>query len=190
MDALDLVGAAPASYVPVSMHPETFAFREEKRRLITYMPRKRRQEAALIHAELERRGRIDGYEIAAIDGVPLAAVRERLAESLIFISLLHRESLGFPAMEAMASGCIVIGYTGHGGREYFGETTGIPIEEGDTPGLVRAVEEAVAAHRDDPARLDALRRRGSERVRERYSDEKFEACLLSTWRLVEGSLQT
>ena len=106
---LDLIGAPSVSGFPVSMRPEILSDRVPKERLITYMPRKRPAEA------LQRRGRLNGYRLEALDGLPRAEVAARLARSRFFISLMKQESLGFPAAEAMASGCIVVGFDGLGG---------------------------------------------------------------------------
>ena len=39
-------------------------------------------------------------------------------ESALFLSLSRFESLGLTTLEALASGCIVAGFTGFGGRDY------------------------------------------------------------------------
>ncbi|MFD2858386.1 hypothetical protein ACFSZS_31510 [Seohaeicola zhoushanensis] len=110
----DLLGSRQLGYVPVTMWPERFPFQQNKEKLVTFMPRKRREEATIIEAVLRARGKLHGYRLEAIDGIPLADVAERLARSRFFISLQSREGLGFPAAEAMASGCVVVGYTGLG----------------------------------------------------------------------------
>jgi glycosyltransferase involved in cell wall biosynthesis len=186
MEALDLAGAAPAVLCPVGPNFDLFPFRQDKKRQIAYMPRKRSWEAGQIHEALVRRGRIQGFDIVTVDGMTQAQVAKSLGESLIFISLMKEEALGFPALEAMASGCVVVGYTGLGTREYFTPETGIPIEEGDTPALVRAVESAVAEYEADPSRLDGMRREASRSVTARYSREAFRSGLLQAWALIDA----
>lgn len=178
---LDLLQITGYSALPVSMHPEVFPFREAKQRLITYMPRKRREEGALIDSALRARGHIGDYALEALDGMPRDAISRRLQESRFFISLQKHESIGFPAAEAMAAGCVVVGYTGLGGREYFDETTGIPVTEDDTYGVVAALEAAIAEYEADPTRLDALRTHASQEINRRYSGEAFERALLDIW---------
>ena len=185
---LDLLQIPDYALIPASMKPADFPFAEGKERLITYMPRKRPAEARLIDAALRARGRIGDYRVEALDGLPRAQIAERLGRSRFFLSLQQRESIGFPAAEAMAAGCVVVGYTGLGGREYFDTTTGIPVTEDDTYGLVTALEAAIAEHEADPARLEALRRHASETIHARYTPEAFEAGLRAAWAEIEKRL--
>lgn len=173
-------------YMPVSMKPDDFPFAAEKEALITYMPRKRPWEAQVIDGSLRARARIGGYRLEAIDGLPRAEVARKLAQSRFFISLLKTEALGFPAAEAMAAGCVTIGFTGLGTEEYFNAETGIPVPEGDLHALVEAVEAAVAEYETDPTRLDALRSHASAFVREKYSRAAFETALLRIWQDIEA----
>lgn len=184
MDALAIAGAHPASCVPVSPDLGKFEFVADKRRQIAYMPRKRRREAQVLAEALRRRGRIADFALVEIDGMTHDEVARTLGGSLFFVSLMRLEALGFPAMEAMSAGCVAVGYTGIGTREYFDETTGIPVPEGDTAALVAAVESAVAEYDADPARLDALRRAGSERVNAQYARPLFEAALREAWQRI------
>lgn len=186
LDQLDLLGIANGHHLPVSMHPEDFPFRVEKDALITYMPRKRANEAKLIVAALENRPELAGYQVEALDGVPRAQISEQLQRSRFFISLQKEESIGFPAAEAMAAGCITIGYTGLGGREYFDTTTGVPVPEDDTAGLVQAVLATVREYETDPTRLDALRRHASAEINRRYTRAGFDTALLEIWHKIDG----
>lgn len=177
-------------YSPVSMKPHEFDYRDEKDPLITYMPRKRPWEAEILHDALQRRGKIGGYRLEAIDNLPRVQVAEVMARSRIFISLMKDESLGFPAAEAMASGCIVVGFDGLGGAEFFDTSTGVPVVEGDIAGLVAAVERTVAEYETDPARLDEMRQRAARLVKEKYSVESFETTFLEAWRQFHATMQT
>lgn len=185
MQALDLIGTSPVAYCRVVPNLSLFPYRSEKSKVVSYMPRKRRAEARIIHAALERRGKLNGYSLQPIDGVPQEQVAEIMGDSRIFISLLHQEALGFPAMEAMAAGCVVVGYTGFGTREYFTDKTGIVIEEGDTAGLVQAVEAAIAEFEAHPVRLDGLRAEGARVVRSTYDETLFREELRKAWRMLD-----
>lgn len=185
MDQFDLLGIAGGHYLPVSMQPEAFPFQAEKEPLITYMPYKRRDEARLVAAALDGRPELVGYRLEAIDNLPREEVSERLQRSRFFLSLQKHESIGFPAAEAMAAGCIVVGYTGLGGREYFDTTTGIPVTEDDTAGLVAALLATVREHAKDPAKFEALRRHASAEINRRYAHDQFEDALLRIWREID-----
>ena len=187
MDQLELLDIKTGHYLPVSMKPEDFPFSEDKEALITYMPRKRPTEAQQIVDMLSRRGKLDGYRLQALDKMNRSEISEQLQRSRFFISLQQRESIGFPAAEAMAAGCIVVGYTGLGGREYFTSDTGGPVVEDDTVALINALEETVAEYSADPVRLDRVRRHASDLINQRYSWHRFEKSLIETWRELESA---
>jgi glycosyltransferase involved in cell wall biosynthesis len=48
------------------------------------------------------------------------------------------------SLEAMASGCLVVGYTGHGGSEYATEDNGIWVEDGNHAEFARKLSDACA----------------------------------------------
>lgn len=186
-DAVRLVSKVACSRVSVCPDLSLFGYREHKKRQIAYMPRKRRHEAKVIETALRERAAIADFELACIDRLPQGKVAEILEESLIFISLMHEEGLGFPGIEAMSAGCFVIGYTGLAGREYFDQTTGEPVTEGDTAGIVRAVENTVREYAANPARIDRIRKHASQHVQARYNEETFHATLLQAWRRLEAA---
>ena len=190
LDAIKVLAACPASKVVVCPNLLMFDFSVTKRRQIAYMPRKRPEEAVFIEHLLRQRGKLDGFELVAVDGMPQAEVARILRESLVFISLMRNEALGFPAIEAMAAGCVVVGYTGLGTQEYFDSTTGIPIVEGDTVGVVAAVEGIVAEYQADSGRLDAMRQFASESVRHRFRSDQFVSGLLESWAQIDATLKS
>lgn len=187
---LDVLGLEPSAIFPVTMKPHEFPFQAHKEKLITYMPRKRPWEAVLIAEALVRRNRLQGYRVEALENIPRAEVAVKLSQTRIFISLLKNEALGFPAAEAMAAGCIVIGFDGLGTAEYFDSDVGIPVTEGDIAGVVAAVEKAIAEYETDPSRLDMMRKKASERVNDRYSKNAFEAHAIEAWRILDGQLNS
>ncbi len=181
IDALEVAGAEPVAYVPARPDLERYEFAAAKSRKIAYMPRKRAAEAEQLLGALKRRGNLHGWDFVAISGHTQEDVARTMRDSLIFVSLMRDESLGFPAIEAMSAGCITVGYTGFGGREYFDDTTGVPIEEGDTLALIEGLERIAAEYDADPTRLDGLRRAASEKVNAVYTRARFEGALLQAW---------
>lgn len=187
-EAARLVSRKSCSRVTVGPNLGLFAYQAIKTPQIAYMPRKRPAEAALLRLALEQRQKMAGFTLLAIERMSQARVAAAVRDSLIFVSLMDREGLGFPGIEAMSAGCLVIGYTGLAAREYFDRSTGIPIEEGDTAGLVRAIEDAVAEYRADPGRIDALRKHASDTVGARYGQDRFVASLTAAWERIGQSL--
>ena len=84
---------------------------------------------------------MDGCEIEDVTQEEVASVLKRAAN---FLSFGHPEGFGLPPLEAMSAGCLVIGYHGMGGREFFHREFSVPIEFGDIRAYVEAVESASA----------------------------------------------
>jgi len=71
-----------------------------------------------------------------------AACARIMAQSVIYAAFPQLEGLGLMSLEAMASGCHVIGYLGGGGIEYARDDNGSWIEEGDHEKFVLSIKEA------------------------------------------------
>lgn len=173
MAAFDAVGATRTAYFPVSPRLDLFPFCEGKSRTIAYMPRKRPAEGAVLADALRRRGHLRGFELVEIDELPPEEVARLIGKALVFVSLMKDEALGFPALEAMSAGCVVVGYTGHGTEEYFDCGTGVPVRDGDILGLIESVEQTIERLDSDPHALHRLRRAASIKVNETYSAAAF-----------------
>jgi len=102
-----------------------------KKRQIAYMPRRRSGDSRNILQALERRGSLKGWSVTAIDKLSFHQVAGVLRESMIFLSFSQREGFGLPPLEAMASGCLVVGFHGIGGAEFFDQSYCYPIPEDD-----------------------------------------------------------
>ena len=92
-----------------------------------------------------------------------------------------------PPMEALASGCIVIGYHGGGGREYFKPEFSYPVEIGDFVGFSKAVEDALALFRKDPAAFLQKGQQAALFIRENYSREGEERDVVEFWKKLVGN---
>ncbi len=90
---------------------------------IAWMPRKnkalaeqiRRIVTASLRASKERAPDVEWVEI---HNQPPARVAEMLAASHIFLCTGFPEGIGLPPLEAMASGCMAVGFSGFGGWDY------------------------------------------------------------------------
>lgn len=124
---------------------ERFRPTSAKEKLIAYMPRKRPVEAVFIKDIF----RYTYPECAAwqwleISGQSEAETAAHLARAGVFLSLSRMESLGLAPLEAMASGCIVAGFTGIGGRDYARPENGFWVGEDDFPTCAAALRQAVS----------------------------------------------
>ncbi|MHB1241076.1 MAG: glycosyltransferase family 4 protein [Gammaproteobacteria bacterium] len=172
---------APVHRIRNAIDASLFAFREEKVRQICFMPRKHPEDALQVLALLRLRGALDGVRVRAIEHMSEREVAEIMQESLIFLSFGYPEGCPLPPAEAMACGCLVVGYDGFGGREYFREEFSHPVPVGDIVSYATAVEQLLAAHARDPGTLRERARRASHYIQEHYSQVNEEHDIVGCW---------
>lgn len=103
--------------------------RQAKRRQIAFMPRKMRLEASFIQGVFRRKyPRHADVEWVAIEDVQESDVARMMRDAAIFLSLGRNEGFGLPPIEAMASGCLIVGFVADGGREFATERNGLWCE--------------------------------------------------------------
>jgi glycosyltransferase involved in cell wall biosynthesis len=139
------------------------------RRQIAYMPRKRAGEAVQVLKLLQARGALRGWTVTPIEGRSERETADLLRASDVFLSFSSQEGFGLPPAEAMACGCLVVGYHGHGGREFFHHPFATAVPDGDVVGFARAVETVLRRVEADPVAARAIGEAGSRFVLERYS---------------------
>lgn len=147
---------------------------------IVYIPKhgRAREDAAMVIRMLRMRGTLEGWEIRPLEGLHEEEFARQLREATVFLSVSSREGLGLPPMEAMASGCYVVGHHAVGGREFMRPEFCSPVESDDVLGLARALEDAVTAQ------PGWLRERGvaaAAYIGDRYSPDTERADVLTAY---------
>ncbi|WP_315925040.1 glycosyltransferase [Mesorhizobium sp. SP-1A] len=156
--------------VRLGIDPDLFRAGDLPRpRRISYMLRRDRGDAWQVLQMLRGKGMFEGWEVAPLAGLSQAELARQLRETSIFLSFTYQEGFGLPAAEAMACGCYVIGNHGFAGREFFRPEFSAPIEAGDVPGFVRAVETALTNEGHQPGWCAERGRQASGFIRSRYS---------------------
>jgi len=150
-------------YIPLAIDPELFrsdpsVFRERK---IVWMPRKRREEAQLLHALLASDSRFDDVVLRPLDGLATSRIAAELASASVFVALGRDEGFRLPVAEALASGCAVVGYPAGGGAELFDAPGAHPIADPDTPAIVDRVADVLE---NEPSAEERATYRGVGRV--------------------------
>lgn len=145
---------------------------------IAYMPRKLPRQVEAVVRTLKAAPEAEGVEFVSLSGLAHDEVMSALRDSLIFLSFSSEEGFGLPPAEAMAAGCIVVGYTGVGGNEFFNDDVGFPVPADDITEFVRVVRNVLSRYAEDRNPLDAMRKRASETVLSRYSEARFEESVL------------
>ncbi len=154
-----------------------------KDRAIAYMSRKRRDIVATVLAMLSLRGALDGWELVKINAMTEPEVARELRRASVFLSFSELEGLGLPPLEAMASGCVVIGFDGLGGREYMDPHVTFRVDEGDLACFAATVEMVLQRLAQDGTAFADRTGAGVRLVRERYSPACFEESLAEAFTL-------
>ena len=144
----------------------------QKKRQLAYMPRRRAQESSDVLSLLRARDALAGWRVVAVDKMTEAQVATQLRESAVFLSFSWREGLPLPPAEAMACGCVVVGFHGFGGRD-FGDNA-IWVPEGDVVEFARTVESVIATWESDADRFSGLAERASSNILGTYNMENTE----------------
>ncbi len=165
-----------------AINADIFSYQEEKKPQICFMPRKHPEDALQVLAILRLRGVLQGIDVVAIDKMNESQVAAVMKESLFFLSFGYPEGFSLPPAEAMACGCLVIGYDGLGGKEYFKPEFSYPVQIGDIIGFADSVEHALTHWRQDATSLQEKMLAGSEYVRKQYSAEREEQDIVNIWR--------
>lgn len=166
--------------------PEIFRGSPVKKKRIAFLANKNVADLTQVINILRIRGTIEGYELVPLAGMPESELAAVLSETGIFLSVSHREGFFLPAAEAMACGCIVVGYHGGGAREYMRPELSYPVADGDILGLVSAVEEVAAALESSPESMAEKARAASRFIRDHYSLAREEREVVEFWAGVSG----
>jgi glycosyltransferase involved in cell wall biosynthesis len=161
----------------------------EKRRQIAFMPRRQIEDARQVFNILKFRGALAGFEIVEIRDMPEQQAARVLQESAFFFSFSGAEGFGLPPAEAMASGCITIGFDGHGGAEFFKPEFSWPIAFGDIETYARTAETVLNQYRQDPAPLVERAERAAAFIADNYTMEIEEADIVDCWLQIAGPAQ-
>lgn len=174
----------PIARFRLSIDPEVFFYSGEKKRQICFSQVKNRADALQVINILKFRGVLKDWELVPFINVPQREVARIFRDSLIFLSFGYPEGFGLPAAEAMASGCLVVGFHGGGGREFFRPEFSYPIDQGDIVSFAKTVEKIIT---DYDAAPECFIRKGlmaANFIREQYSPENEETDVLTAWKTI------
>jgi hypothetical protein len=163
---------------PTVFHPPA----QPAGRRIALMPRRYARDLVQVVQLLRARGSLEGWELVIIENRTPQQTADLMRQSAIFLAPSNQEGFGLPPVEAMACGCLAVGFPGHGGREFLKAEWSMPAEQGNIIALAQALEQAMRLHTEDPAAFQALARRGTDFVRREYAPEAERADVLNFFR--------
>lgn len=172
----------PIHHVPVEIDTELFRPLEKEKR-IALMPRRRREDLLAAVQLIRASGLLDqGWELEIIDGMTAPQVAAALGRSAIFLFGAEREGVGLPGAEAMAAGAHVVGFTGHGAREYLLPDVASVIPESDVVHMKDETLRIARLFTDDRALYDTMTAAGRALIISRYSHDVVATSLVAAFR--------
>ena len=164
-----------------SIDPTLFGYKAMKKQQIAFMPRRNQQDIIQVINILKYRGALQGYELIPIQDRSEAEVAAILKESLIFLSFSRAEGFGLPPAEAMACGCIVVGYHGQGGKEFFDPEFSYPIPQGEVITFAKTVERVLELAASDRSALAKKGETAARFIEKNYSVAREEEDIVTFW---------
>lgn len=163
-------------------------FRPGKKKLqIAYMPRKRPFELDFIRNLFNRLyGQYKQVPWVCIDKMDETEVAEVLGESAIYLSTSLYEGFGLPPLEAMACGCIVVGFHGYGGLEYVKDDNGFWCEEGNLIECANTLGHVVALIDDGNEAIHKVKEEGLKTA-DKYTFDRQKKELIAFWSKIYES---
>lgn len=174
----------PLARFRLSIDPQIFFYGAEKKKQICFSQIKNKADALQVINILKFRGVLKDYDLVPFINVPQREVSRICRESLMFLSFGYPEGFGLPAAEAMASGCLVIGFHGGGGKEFFRPEFTYPIEQGDILQFARTVEQVIKDYETAPEAVLEKGRLAADFIRDRYAPAKEDAEVSEAWNRI------
>jgi glycosyltransferase involved in cell wall biosynthesis len=168
----------------LSIDPQLFSFQANKKKQICFSRIKNEADAMQVINILKFRGVLKDYEIVPFINKPQNEVAQIYKDSLLLLSFGYPEGFGLPPAEAMACGCVAIGFHGGGGKEFFKPEFSYPIKQGDIIGFARTVEEVIKAYESNPAAILEKGHLAANYISDYYSPKNEEAEVVSAWQAI------
>lgn len=174
----------PLFRVHYGIDKQRFFYSEKKKKQLAFMPRRLSVDLIQVINILKFRGALEGWELKPIDGMSEDKVAELMRESAVFLSFSINEGFGMPPAEAMACGCITIGYHGKGGREYFKEDFSFPVQDRDVQQFAKTLENVLTTYDTNKSMYIEKGKTASQFILKEYAMEVEENDIVQVWNAI------
>ncbi len=151
-----------------------------KHRRVVFLGRKHADHARKVALMASQHPRLKHLDFLELPRMQHKEVARAMQEALLFLSCGHPEGFGLPLAEAIACGCLVVGYHGLAGRDFALPHMQV-VEFGDLLGLLKGVEQELTRFDAAPEAVIQERLAASEAILQTYSLEAELNCCLRTW---------
>lgn len=158
-----------------------FSINTKKKKQICFMPRRLRSDIVQVINILKFKGVLDNWDIKPIENMNEQQVADCMKESALFLSFNINEGFGMPPAEAMACGCVVVGYPGQGGIEIFNPDFSFPVKDRDIKAYVKTLEALLKAYEDNAKPYEIMAKKASEFILLTYSMAEEERTIIEAW---------
>jgi glycosyltransferase involved in cell wall biosynthesis len=170
-----------------AIDPELFVYRAIKKRQICFTTRKNQGIMQQVINILKLRNALRNFKLVPFSGIGQDEVASIFQDSAFYLSFATYEGFGLPPAEAMATGCVVIGFDGGGGKEFFRPEFSYPIETSDIVGFAATVERVLLEYDACPMAFAAKGRAAANFIRNHYAPEREKADVVDFWRGIIAS---
>ena len=113
---------------------------------------------------------LSNYSFRCLGRLTHQEIAHELQDALVFLSTGHPEGFGLPLAEAIACGCIVVGYDGLGSRDFcYPALHQVPF--GDILSFVNSLERSIHEFEDSPEHTSSLLLQYADSILRTYSLE-------------------
>jgi len=167
------------SKITYGINEELFHFTSAKKMQIAVIPRKLPADYIFLDNLLKMKDELGEFKIKLIEQISYQECAEILRESMIFLSFSSKEGFGLPPAEAMACGCIVIGYHGLGGKEFFKNELTFSIEPWDMMNYAQQIIKVIKQFEENKTKTFQIGKSASEFILKKYSLSNQEKSILN-----------
>lgn len=151
-----------------------------KSRTIAFLDRKHSFDSKVISQLASLRPTFQRYSFMSIGKMSHEEVAKKLQSALVYLSCGHPEGFGLPLAEAIACGCIVVGYHGLAGRD-FCKSFLYEVEFGDILGFINKLEGAIKDFELEPQQTCHKLHAAADFILRRYCLENEKQVCSQVW---------